>query len=313
MPDDTPPVLRQSRRSQRDRSLSPSVRTKQSVKLRRGVYVDAAAWRKLRPYERHRMRVRSAALALDDPILAFESAAVVHDLPVFGEPADIHCFAPARARGYRDGNHVVHASADRKTIVVVDGVRATSLLDTTLDLIRVLPLALGVALLDAAIRKGVDVDELTALLESQVNRRGRQRARDVIDLRDPRSESVLESVSRVVIHALGYPAPELQVEFALPNGTARTDFFWRTCGLVGEADGNGKYFTTEMPTAEVVREERRREVQLRRLVRQVARWEWQDALDPVRLDAILQAAGLPRARPRPSDISPYLRDRRTRP
>lgn len=282
------------------------------TRVRAGLHADAEWWAALRPFERYAVRVRGTAWALDDPVLALESAALVHGLPVFGEPA-IHLFSPTAARGYRHGDVVVHASADTREIVRVDGIRVTSLADTTLDLLRVLPLAPAVAVLDSALRAGLDLEAARSKLMTQVNRRGRATAEAAIARADVRSESVLESLSRVVIGLLGFPAPELQATFRLPRMVARADFFWRASGVVGEADGALKYFEAGTSTESVVRAERRREVELLRVVRRVARWEWPDVLDPRRLDRILTTAALARERAAAPLIGHALRNARTSP
>jgi hypothetical protein len=53
--------------------------------------------------------------------------------------------------------------------------------DTTLDLIRVLPLALGVAVIDAAHRSGLDLTGLRDALATQTSTRGRRKAQEAID------------------------------------------------------------------------------------------------------------------------------------
>lgn len=272
------------------------------VAVRRGVRAEQIWWDALAPWERYRLRVQAAAHALRDPVFALESAAVHHELPIFGEPALIHVLAPDGSRGYRSGDVVRHMRRRDVQVVSVDGIRVTSLEATVLDLIRVLPLASAVAVVDAAARRGIPIDPLRARLDGQADRRGRKRAHRALDLADERSESVLESVSRVVIALLGYDGPELQVAFAIASGQARADFFWRQEGVIGEADGRGKYFEDGVHTGDAVHAERRREVELRRVVRDVARWEWADVMTPMRLDAILCAAGLRRIRP----IDPHL-------
>lgn len=297
----------------RERSLARDAARNRVTRLRRGAYVDSAVWSRLRPYQRYAARVRATTLMLPDSVLCLESAAAHLGLPVFGEPADIHLYAPQRttSRGYRHGTDVVHTSADAKDVVRVDGVRVTSMLETALDLIRVLPLALGVAVVDAALQAGVTREAFESSLEIQKNRRGRRAAAEAIRRGNARSGSVLESVSRVVIELLGYPEPELQTEFRLGSGRALTDFFWRHLRIVGESDGNAKYFGQKAPTDEVIRQERRREVELRRLVSGLARWEWKDAFDPASVDLILSDAGLTRIRPRSPRIELALGNRRT--
>ena len=123
---------------------------------------------------------------------------------------------------------------------------------------------------------------------------------------------MLESISRVVIDLLGYPEPELQTRFRVLGRRARVDFFWRDANIVGEADGNGKYFGHDTRTDTAIRDERRREVALRRVVSGAARWEWGDVVNPARLDAILSAEGLRRIRPSDPQLSAALSNSRTR-
>lgn len=280
--------------------------------VRRGVYAETTWWESLRPSERYRLRIHATSRSLQDPVFALESAAVIHGLPVFGEPG-IHLHSPSARATTRRGPTTTHASIDAREIVRIDGVRATSIVDTVADLIRVLPLALAVAVLDAAVRAGIELSTVEERLQKQASRRGLRNARRAIELCDPAAESVLESISRIVIMLLGYPTPELQTPFRWESRRGRTDFYWRELRIAGEADGNEKYFGGKKSTDETVREERRREVVLRRLVAGLARWEWADAIQPARLDAILAAAGLKRIRPADPLIESALRNRRTRP
>ncbi|MGZ0711621.1 hypothetical protein ACWPKO_25150 (plasmid) [Coraliomargarita sp. W4R53] len=282
-----------------------------NIKLRRGVYADSGWWASLKQFEKYRERVRAASIGLKNPTFALESAAVLHALPVFGEP-HIHLYCASARHGYTRGDLRVHASESPREIVQVGGVNATSLLDTTVDLIRVLPLALAVAVLDAALARGIRADAVQDRLDSQANRRGIRNAHAALELADSRSESTLESISRVVIRYLGYTLPELQVEFTLDSSIARVDFFWRDVQVVGEADGEIKYAGDDSSASEALRKERRREIALLRQVRRVARWDWSDAWRPQKLDAILASAGVPRIGPADPDIDRMLRNARTR-
>ncbi|MDE0547656.1 hypothetical protein [Microbacterium sp. C7(2022)] len=281
------------------------------IKIRRGAYAHPEWWRGLPRYEQYRVRVEVASLSLKNPIFALESAAVFHGLPVFGEPR-IHLYSLHAQRTCTRGDVTVHASCDPREVVTRAGVSVTSLLDTTVDLLRVLPLALGVAVLDAALRLGLSLDAVKHRLRTQASKRGRRQALNAVDLADPRSESVLESLSRVVIGALGFRPPELQVSFRLDEGTSRADFFWRDVSVVGEADGAVKYDARFGPEVQAIRNERKREVALLRVVRRVARWEWMDVWHPDRLERILTAAGVPRDRPADPHIDRLLRNKRTR-
>ena len=107
-------------------------------------------------------------------------------------------------------------------------------------------------------------------------------------------------MSRVQIHALGLPAPELQVDFHDHEGLIGTvDFYWRHLGLVGEFDGYSKYgdkrrFARHLSAEEVLVAEKLREDRLRAVVDGVVRWDWKVALDRHELGARLARHGLVR-------------------
>lgn len=109
----------------------------------------------------------------------------------------------------------------------------------------------------------------------------------VLCLADPRSESPLESLSRVRMFQLGLPMPELQVKFYDGSGfIGRVDFFWRQLGIIGEADGRLKFRVAEglrgNEAEEAVWRAKRRDDRLLRHpeVRKVGHWAWGEALNP---------------------------------
>ena len=94
---------------------------------------------------------------------------------------------------------------------------------------------------------------------------------EILDLVDPRAESVFETRSRWAMRRIGIPAPLTQVLLFDRSGVfvARVDFFWPEFGVVGEADGLGKYDGRGAVTAEKLRED-----DVRRLDLGVVRWIW---------------------------------------
>lgn len=158
---------------------------------------------------------------------------------------------------------------------------------TVVDCLRALPAHDAVAIADAAARRGTSRAAVGAVLDRQVGWPRIRRARDLLELVDPRRESWLESVSAVALHELGLPRGEPQVEVRTPGGVfvARVDACWRDLGVVGEADGWGKY-TADDPTPSgaqrVLRSEKRREDALRDLGLEVVRWDARGVLDPAR-------------------------------
>lgn len=271
-------------------------------RVRAGVYADRAAYEALKPWERYAVRVHAFVLQHPNAVLALESAALIHGLPTFGEARDVHVYDPERSASRRFGDVAVHTSADPRDVTVVDGIPVTGLIDTVVDLVRVLPPAQGLAVADAAISPAqggeVALPDLSARSASQRSSRGRARVRWVWGFADGAAESPSESVSRAVIEWAGFPRPVLQQQFFYDGHRDRVDFHFPGSDAIGEADGWGKY-TLDDPTAAQRRliDEKRREDRLRRQGHPFARWDLSDAwrVDP--LVRALRAAGVRSAHP----------------
>lgn len=259
--------------------------------LRRGVYVDAAEWARLAPWERYLARVHALALVRPASVFARESAAALLGLPVFGEPPRIHVHEPGWNVSAAFGDVVVHTSSDDRQIEEAGGIQLLSLRETVVDLARSLPPAFGLAAADAALTLGMDSADLSDRNEERCDGRGRRRAEWVLRNADPRAESVGESVSRAVMGWLGFAAPVLQKEFVAEGHRDRADFWWPDVRVVGESDGWSKYGTSD--PSEALRAEKQREDRIRRQVAGFARWEWRDVMDAARLSRILRSAGVP--------------------
>jgi hypothetical protein len=96
----------------------------------------------------------------------------------------------------------------------------------------------ALATLDAALRSGsCDRDGLAAALAEQKGRRGVVQVRELLPLADPRAESPMESMARMVMIDGGLPLPELQYEIVDLDGRVwRVDFAWPEQRLVAEYD-----------------------------------------------------------------------------
>ena len=152
-----------------------------------------------------------------------------------------------------------------------------SLARTVVDLGRTLPFADAVAAADAALRTGLDREELEQVLALAAGRPGISAARRVVAFADPRSESPGESHSRVVLHAIGLPPSSLQHEVLDEQGRviARCDFGWEEHRTVGEFDGLVKYGRLLRPgqtAADVVLGEKHREDAVRDQGYAMVRW-----------------------------------------
>jgi hypothetical protein len=273
------------------------------IRIRAGVYADRSAYTKLPSWERYAVRVHAFVRSHPDAVLALESAAVVLGIPYFNEPKDIHVYDPDRPASRRFGDVVVHTSHDPRLVGEISGVRTTSPVDTTIDLIRVLPLAQGLAVADAAISPAqdgfTDLSTLGERSDSQQNTRGRARLRWVYGNADARAESPGESVSRAVIGWCGFERPELQHQFHYDGHHDRVDFLFPSKRVIGESDGWGKYALADpAKAAQSLADEKRREDRLRRHGHPFARWDLADAWRVAPLAQALHAAGVPVCRPR---------------
>ena len=113
---------------------------------------------------------------------------------------------------------------------------------------------------------------------------------------DTRSESVGETLTRLMLAESVLPAPELQWVIVGRTGTYRADFAWPAQWLVLEFDGESKYSDS---AATVIRNERRREVEIQELGWTVIRVGWHDvvrtpAATVDRISAALRRTATPR-------------------
>lgn len=111
---------------------------------------------------------------------------------------------------------------------------------------------------------------------------GIRRVDEWLHLVDPRSESPLESWSRGHFLVAGLPVPEIQRSVIGPDGEIyRVDFMWEEYGVIGEADGLGKYGDDAVSIRRALSEEKRRQAALESLGWVVVRWTWDElARDP---------------------------------
>lgn len=291
--------------------LQSAARRRELVKVRPGAYIASERWSAMSPEDRYRARIRAAALVCENVVFSHQSAAVVHGLPVLRSRLErLHALQLTPAGSGNRGDITVHAFSGDPDIVVRDGLRVTSPARTVLDLARALPHGEALAAADAAIRPASSLDsvhgagasmcslsELADRAHAVADARGGRAAALVVDEADPRSGSLGESLARSLFLRLGAPRPELQTAHRDDCGLiGYSDFFWRDHGVVGEFDGRLKYGADNpagLPPEEVVYREKRREDRLRRVMRHVFRFGWDELRDPPRLASLLQEAGIP--------------------
>ncbi|HJQ43991.1 MAG TPA: type IV toxin-antitoxin system AbiEi family antitoxin domain-containing protein [Jatrophihabitantaceae bacterium] len=166
----------------------------------------------------------------------------------------------------------LHRCTRSSTMSRVGGVNCLSAERTALDLAREHGAAAGVVALDYLMHQGLTSDAAVDEELAQLTRwPGVRAAREAVSLADGRSESVLETRSRLKLATSGLPRPEPQVRIGNAWGgfVARVDFYWDAFGVVGEADGAQKYDGTEPDS---LLNEKKRQSLLEDLDLEVVRW-----------------------------------------
>jgi very-short-patch-repair endonuclease len=148
---------------------------------------------------------------------------------------------PEAAGRTRLGLKVRRGILGPQDVIKVDGMPVTSAIRTWFDLARHQPLIEAVAALDWALhRRLVSPSELTVYLEAHARWNGVRQVRKVLDHAEPKSESLMESRTRMRLMLGGLPRPEVQVEIRDPDSTpsARLDFYYPAAKLGIEFDGD---------------------------------------------------------------------------
>jgi hypothetical protein len=244
--------------------------------LRYGTYAPAAIAAK--PGQGHAVRVAAALAAIKPPAVAsHHSAALIHGLDMLGHvPHEIVAVTRPPGGGSRIGGPGVHvhiAALPKGDVVTWRGMPVTSVARTVIDLARASSFAAGVVAADAALRaRQVSKAGLDLCITACAGWPGIQSARRVTAFADARSESALESISRVAFHDHGLPPPDLQAWVGNEDEViGRADFLWRTYRTVGEADGAVKYADPARAMAQLARDARLREAGF-----EVVHFTWQD-------------------------------------
>lgn len=292
------------------RWLHRAVARGEVVRLVRGVYISREALEPLPLWDVEVLRVCAAATRgrIRQPLCGL-SAARVWGVPILEDEqvpvvdalgwhhratrrvSDVHYWATSDVHA-----HVV----ERHGAVLTDLPRTLAELGVRSSFERT------VTAIDWAIRvrrrpgePATTVDEIRAVADSLALVRGRARLERALAFADGRAESPGESWTRVLIHELGFEAPDLQHEYRLLDGrNFRTDFRWASIRLAGEFDGLVKYRAAEKrdgrTVEQVVIEEKEREDAVRSTGDRMLRCVWADLRDPRRLRQLLEAAGVPR-------------------
>jgi hypothetical protein len=273
-------------------SLYRAARRGELRALAPGVYIPTQSWLALDVDTRYLLSITAARVRLHpDDVLSHWSAAALWGLPVIGAwPEKVHVTAPADSAR----NSTTVLQRHRRGLALPprehDGFAVTEIAETVIDVSRVAPFATAVAMGDAALRRhehpsssahlpGASRADLALALELAPEKRGRARARRVLQFIDGGADRPGESLSRVTMHLLGVPAPVLQHRIVVQSGAVYyLDFFWPDQGIGGDFDGRIKYldpaYRSGRTADQVVADEKVREDEIRLELRGYGRWDW---------------------------------------
>lgn len=301
------------------RRLERAVDRGHLTRIAPSLYAVSAPWRELAPWVRHERLVRAAVRLTPDAVVSHLSAAVLLGLPHPAyEPAKVTMTLLDDTRtSRRDEWRQFHRGETPPEHVFVRAGRAhLTAARTVIDCARELHPRDALAVMDGALRGGHTVlSQLEDMRRHQRRWPGVTGADVVLRLANPLRENWLESVSAWAFHRQGLPVgvPQAVVLDRQGRFVARVDTLWPGLGIVGEADGEGKYelaapagrdagVITTMRRS--VHAQRGREDRLRDLGLEICRWGPREA---VAMDPLAERFRAAAARADPGRVSARFR------
>jgi hypothetical protein len=229
----------------------------------------------------------------------------------------VHVTIPEGSDLHRQGVTAHRHRVDVDEVVLVSGVRVTTMWRTVVDVAGASAFEEGVMVADRALLMGVERDRLEQAADAVADRRSSGRIVQVVAFGDPGGESAAESRFRVSSMRAGFEPPELQHRVRLRDGSdVWVDGWYRRFDVAVEVDGDQKYLDAEMApegAGKAVIKEKRREDEVRLLVRALVRPGWVQSGSSTLIRSMLAKVGAHPARPR-TPIEAYIeRAKRSRP
>ncbi|WP_133119417.1 hypothetical protein [Bifidobacterium scaligerum] len=264
-----------------------------------------ALWLQLPFAERIAYILRAVCHQHPDWTVCGISAAAAHGYTAtYYQHRFVHIAVSDRSKARRHGPFVGHYIPKYRSVVVNNGIRATTPIRTMFDCARTLDFSTAMSICTMGLR----ATQLTAeALQNycQINSRkhGIRRAIYVAQNVDPLCTNGGEAVAYATILELGFAAPECQRMFINPidNKPIYADFTWTLSDgslIIGELDGREKYInpamTKGMDSIDIVLHEKDREAGINLLHIPVARFQMQHVHNRAQLEQRLSAANVPR-------------------
>lgn len=271
--------------------IRQAIRVKKLRMLWPTIYTDAPIGD---PWVEYVRMVRAAGTVGGWGVISHQSAAVLWRLPVLRpDYSRVHTTIDDRHKGgLVSGRRHVHPRPLRPNdVVLLDGIRTTSLARTAIDSAMTGTYEQALVLIDGARlvpraprstdRPTVPLADLVRVVDDLGRRTGSEMVMRALADSAECSDSAGESWSRARMIQWKLPAPTLQRPFRIRGRTYYVDFCWGR--LVGEFDGEDKYHSD----ADRRRYEQRRDSDFATIGITVCHWKWEDLLDRRRFYSIL--------------------------
>ena len=267
------------------------VRTGALVVVRRGVYADGEAWRALdEDRGRHRLRTRAATMRMSRAFVAsHDSSAHEHGLPILNPPdPHVHITRPGSTNAWTEYGVKHHLARYRlEQVARIDGLDVLDLARTAVDIAREHGEPYGEIACDAAMRLGVPrsaLEDACAIMTYWPHHRRTERA---VAFARPEAANLAETMSRILVTELGLGEVDPQFPVRLENGRVVWgdirvgchffEFFGEIKLRPPEAGG-----VAQAPAFEVVRDAKKRDIDLGHVGLGVSHILWADLWEPQR-------------------------------
>ncbi|MFK5688543.1 hypothetical protein ACI3EY_02660 [Ornithinimicrobium sp. LYQ92] len=220
--------------------------------------------------------------------MSHTSAALLHGLPLIRSLSDrVHGCRCATGQHRRTAIHTIHTGYADARSTLLNGVAVLEPRFVVMGVAELHGRDAGVVAADAALHRGmVSTADLVGTLDGREHHPAHALMERVTELVDARTESPGESLTRLVLAALGYvPQPQVVIRDVIGTFLGRVDFLIEGTRVIAEFDGMSKYASPEDLVAE-----KRRELRLRRAGYTVVRLVWADLDHPGRIRAMVEAA-----------------------
>jgi hypothetical protein len=238
------------------------------VLVRRGVYADAEVWNSLDDYVgRPRLQTRAALATMHRGwVASHDSSAHEHAMEILNPPdPHVHITRPGTTGAWTKfgvKHHLARFGDDQ--MVELNGLRVLDMARTAVDIAREHGTPYGEIACDSAMRRGVTRAALELAVEPMLFWPYSRRARAAVAFADPGAESVLETLGRLLVKALGVGDFETQFPLALDDGRVVWGDIRVGCHIF-ECHGKVKYLSVaqgglaDREATEVVWAEKKRE------------------------------------------------------